>query len=153
MAPPDVGAPWWDAPAATVTGCVVPRRDDGRRPRITAAGEGEVTAVLTPEALDEATRSTAGGAAVVAFEADWCAPCVRFRPKFELLCREYGGEVAFASVNVDALDDAAVDRVGVETVPTFVLFRDAREVHRIVGLAHKRPARAIANAIKRYLLV
>jgi thioredoxin 1 len=55
-------------------------------------------------------------------------------------------------VDVDALDDDAVDALGVETVPTFLLMRDGEEKTRIVGIAHKRPAKPIAAAIRAHLL-
>lgn len=60
--------------------------------------------------------------------------------------------MAFAEVDIDALDDEAADAAAVETVPTFVLVKGGVEVARIVGVAHKRPARPIAAAIKTYLL-
>lgn len=143
---------WWDAPAtsttgAGATGCVV---DRARTARLTSHGEGAVTRLLSASDLKRAMASTSA-ACVVAFTAEWCAPCVRFRPKFASLAREFG-EVAFAEVDIDALDDEAADAAAVETVPTFVLVKGGVEVARIVGVAHKRPARPIAAAIKTYLL-
>ena len=88
---------------------------------------------------------------VVAFTADWCAPCVRFHPKFLDLSASFP-DVAFVSVDIDALDDATLDALGVETVPTFLLMRRGKEVTRIKGVAHKRPAKPIAAAIRNHLL-
>jgi thioredoxin 1 len=146
---------WWDAPAATTTttgagagatGCVV---DRARAARLTSHGEGAVARLVSAKDLKQAMASTS--AACVAFTAEWCAPCVRFKPKFASLAREFG-EVAFAEVDIDALDDEAAGEAAVETVPTFVLVKNGVEVARIVGVAHKRPARPIAAAIKTYLL-
>ena len=156
---------WWDAPAMTTstsasasasastsasaargaTGCAV----DRTRARLTSHGEGAVERVISAADLARAMASTR--AACVAFIADWCAPCVRFKPKFAALAREFG-EVTFAEVDVDAMDDDAAAAAAIETVPTFVLVKGGVEVTRIVGVAHKRPARPIAAAIRTYLL-
>jgi thioredoxin 1 len=44
-----------------------------------------------------------------------------------------------------------LDELDVETVPTFLLMKNGREVTRVVGVAHKRPARPLAAAIRRHL--
>lgn len=154
--------PWWDAPVAAArtapgstneneTGCAVPARR--RAHRITATGEGDVGSLLTLADLRVSLQACDGKPCVVAITAHWCEPCVRFEPKFKALAREYGGEVAFATIDVDLLDDDACDALGgVDTVPTFLLYKNGVEVARVVGVAHKRPARAIANAIKNVLL-
>jgi len=154
--------PWWDAPVGapraapgltneSETGCVVPARR--RAHRITSTGEGDVGSLLTVADLSAALRTRGSKPCVVAITAHWCEPCVRFEPKFKALAREFGGEVAFATIDVDLLDDEACDALGgVDTVPTFLLFKNGVEVARVVGVAHKRPARAISNAIKNVLL-
>ena len=76
---------------------------------------------------------------------------MRFHPKFVDLSAAFP-DVAFVSVDIDDVDDAALDVLGVETVPTFLLMRKGKEVERISGVAHKRPARPIAAAIRNHLL-
>jgi thioredoxin 1 len=44
-----------------------------------------------------------------------------------------------------------LETLGVETVPTILLMRGGIEVTRIVGVAHKRPAKPLAAAIRRHL--
>jgi thiol-disulfide isomerase/thioredoxin len=51
----------------------------------------------------------------VAFTAAWCAPCVRFHPKFLELSAVFP-DVAFISVDIDQLDDHTLDTMAVETV-------------------------------------
>lgn len=87
----------------------------------------------------------------VAFTASWCAPCVRFHPKYLDLSADFP-DVAFVTVDVDVLDDATLDLLGVETVPTFLLMRRGKEVTRLSGVAHKRPAKKLAAAIRDHLL-
>ena len=57
----------------------------------------------------------------------------------------------FITVDIDHLDDDVLDELDVETIPTFLLMRGGREVTRVVGVAHKRPARPLAAAIRRHL--
>jgi thioredoxin 1 len=60
-------------------------------------------------------------------------------------------DVSFVTVDIDALDDLILDELDVETVPTFLLMKNGKEVTRVVGVAHKRPARPLAAAIRRHL--
>lgn len=86
----------------------------------------------------------------VNISATWCAPCVRFHPKFADMSAAFP-DVHFISVDIDHLDDDVLDELDVETIPTFLLMRGGREVTRVVGVAHKRPARPLAAAIRRHL--
>jgi thioredoxin 1 len=54
--------------------------------------------------------------------------------------------------DIDALDDATLDMLGVETIPTFLLMRRGNEAARLSGVAHKRPAKPLAAAIRKHLL-
>ena len=76
--------------------------------------------------------------------------CVRFHPKFVGLSASFPN-VAFVSVDIDHLDNETLETLGVETVPTILLMRGGIEVTRIVGVAHKRPAKPLAAAIRRHL--
>eukprot|EP00976_Prorocentrum_cordatum_P109183 1194978-Prorocentrum_minimum.AAC.5 len=62
-----------------------------------------------------------------------CVPCVRFAPQYAAFAAnpEFS-TVAFVAVDIDHVEDAILDRVAVETVPTFLLLRDGREVARVV---------------------
>ena len=169
-APPP--APWWAAPASGVVtaprrppgdagsasssgayGCDV-RTEHGRRkrgarppPRIGATASAPTTAVDAAALRDALAASPL---ACVNITATWCAPCVRFHPKFLDLSAAFP-DVAFVSVDIDTLDDDALDELAVETVPCFLLMRRGREVARLVGVAHKRPAKPLAAAIRRHL--
>ena len=50
----------------------------------------------------------------VRFTATWCAPCARFAPKFTALAREFD-DVAFATVDVDARAEDALEAFHIET--------------------------------------
>ena len=64
-----------------------------------------------------------GRPSLVYWWAGWCVPCRAAGKHVETLSREYGKTVGFGSVDVD-LDGELATRYLVETVPTFIVFRD-----------------------------
>ncbi|VBB43706.1 thioredoxin family protein [Desulfatiglans anilini] len=73
------------------------------------------------------------GLTVVHFGAPWCAPCSLQDPIMRELSRRYRGRVRMAAVDIDRNPDAAV-QLGIECIPTVVIFRDGLEVKRFLGL-------------------
>lgn len=69
---------------------------------------------------------------VVDFNASWCGPCQTMRPIFHKLAHELSDKFVFVAVDVDAFGDLA-QRYSVQGVPTFVFFKDGKEVERLVG--------------------
>jgi thioredoxin 1 len=68
---------------------------------------------------------------LVDFWAAWCPPCRVMHPILDALATERD-DVRFASIDVEA-NPETVTRYGVLSMPTFLLFRDGREVLRLVG--------------------
>jgi thioredoxin len=89
----------------------------------------------------------AAGITVIDFTAAWCGPCRVMEPVLASLATEYAGRARFAAVDVDA-DPALAQRFDVRSMPTLVLWRDGREVGRIVG---SRPRAFVAGVIDRVL--
>ena len=52
------------------------------------------------------------------------------------LSEEYAGRVTFGKLNIDENADAAI-ALGVMSIPTLVLFKDGREVDRLIGMQGK----------------
>lgn len=77
---------------------------------------------------------------LVDFWATWCGPCMRQAPIVEELAAE---GYSVGKVDVDQQPDLA-GQYGVMSIPTLIVFKGGKEVHRVVGLTAK-------NDIKRLL--
>lgn len=58
---------------------------------------------------------------LVNFSAEWCSPCKKIEPKLKQLAQSYT-EVSFLKVDADESPDL-MDKYGVESIPTFMLFK------------------------------
>jgi thioredoxin len=68
--------------------------------------------------------------------APWCGPCRVVAPVIEELAGELAGRVSVAKMNVDE-NQATAERFAVRSIPTLLIFKDGREVDRIVGVRPK----------------
>jgi thioredoxin 2 len=64
--------------------------------------------------------------------APWCGPCRAVAPALEHLAVERAGSLRIVKVNVDDSPEVSA-RLGVQGIPTMVLFADGAEVSRQVG--------------------
>ena len=78
---------------------------------------------------------------LVDFWATWCGPCRMIAPIVEELAEETEG-VAFGKVNVDDESEAAM-ALGIQAIPTLILFRDGQPVDRAVGVQSKQALKAM----------
>ena len=74
---------------------------------------------------------------VVDFWAPWCPPCRVIAPILRELAAEYAGRLTIAKLNTDEHQRSMV-RLGVQGLPTLIVFKDGREVERLVGARSKR---------------
>jgi thioredoxin 2 len=79
--------------------------------------------------------------------APWCGPCRTVGPIVDALAAEFAGRVRVAKMNVDD-NPATSSRFAVRSIPTLLVFKDGREVDRLVG-AH--PEGTIAARLERVL--
>lgn len=69
---------------------------------------------------------------IVDFYANWCGPCKKIKPVYQILSEQYKGKIVFCEVNVD-LNQDLVANVKVNAMPTFIVYQDGKEVERIQG--------------------
>ena len=77
-----------------------------------------------------------GTPVLVDFTAAWCPPCRVMKPVLAELARERD-DVRIVALDVDG-DQRTAAEYGVLSMPTFILFKDGREVQRLVGARPKR---------------
>ena len=73
---------------------------------------------------------------LVDFWAEWCGPCRLMSPILEEVAPLYEGRLKVGKLNVDENQEAPT-RFGVMNIPTLVVFKNGREVERIVGALGK----------------
>ncbi len=74
---------------------------------------------------------------LVEFGAEWCAPCKQVAPDLEALARDLDGKARIVKVDIDRSPYLARE-LGVQSVPTFVVFNKGRPAGGSVG-ALKKP--------------
>jgi len=85
------------------------------------------------------------GVTLLDFTAKWCGPCRQLAPVLAQVARSHS--VRVVEIDVDDEPELA-ERFGVRAMPTVVLWRDGREVGRMVGA---RPARFVTGIVERAL--
>lgn len=81
---------------------------------------------------------------LVDFWAQWCAPCKVLMPLLEKVTASYAGELLLAKVDCD-LEQEIVARLGVQSLPTVVLFKDGKPVDGFTGAQSESDIRAFLS--------
>ena len=69
---------------------------------------------------------------IVDFTASWCPPCRALAPVFEKLSQTYVGKLRFARMDTDENLQTPM-QVGIQGMPTLVLFANGQPVGRLIG--------------------
>jgi len=81
---------------------------------------------------------------VVDFWAPWCGPCRAVAPILDDLASEFDGKVQIVKVNVDE-EPALSGEYGVQAIPTMIVFKNGKEIERVIGARGKNDLRTSFN--------
>lgn len=87
--------------------------------------------ILDEQNFNEVTKS---GLTLVDFYADWCAPCRMLAPILDRVVTDLEGMARVSKIDIDKSQKIANSH-RVTSVPTMILFKEGKEVNRLVGLA------------------
>ncbi len=76
------------------------------------------------------------------FTAEWCGPCKQMAPDLIALSRELEGKAKIVTLDIDKSPNIP-RQMGVQSVPTFVVFHQGRPVGGKVGAMRKQELRAL----------
>jgi thioredoxin 2 len=68
--------------------------------------------------------------------APWCVPCRGMTPVIEEVASAVAGRVRVTKLNLDQ-NPAVVARLRIQGIPTLIVFKDGREVDRMIGVRGK----------------
>ena len=83
------------------------------------------------------------GVVLVDFHANWCGPCRTLAPVLDQVAKEMQGKAVVGKIDIDNEQKTAA-QFQITSVPTMVLFKDGKEVGRLVGLR-------TADAVKEFI--
>jgi thioredoxin 1 len=76
------------------------------------------------------------------FTAEWCGPCKTVAPELQALARELEGKAKVVTLDIDK-SPTIPRQMGVQSVPTFVVFHGGRPVGGKVGALRKAELRGL----------
>ncbi len=84
---------------------------------------------------------------LVDFWAEWCAPCRMLTPVVEAVAMQYTENAQVVKLNVDN-NPGTAGVYGIKGIPTLILFKNGKEVERVVGATSKE---SISRIIEKHL--
>jgi len=83
---------------------------------------------------------------LVEFGAEWCGPCKMIAPELEALSRELNGKAKIVTIDIDRSPLLARE-LGIQSVPTFILFHQGRPMGGRVGALRKAELRQLIDPL------
>ncbi len=109
-----------------------------------AVADSELIEHLTAQNFAHKTKN---GIVLVDFWADWCMPCKMMAPVLNDVAQATDGTASIYKLNVDEQQQVAA-RYGIRNIPTMILFKDGKEVERIIGVKPKDYIISSINKVK-----
>jgi thioredoxin 1 len=88
---------------------------------------------LNDENFDEYVSN---GLVLVDVKAEWCSPCKQIAPIVDMISEEYLGRLKVGVVDADK-SPATVEKLGVRSIPTLIVYKDGKKVSSSTGMAAK----------------
>lgn len=95
-------------------------------------------------AEDSFNKEIESGVVLVDFYADWCGPCRMMTPILEKVAKDVKGKAIVGKLDIDKAQKIA-SQFQVTSIPTLILYKEGKEVGRLVGL---RDAATVKNFIE-----
>jgi thioredoxin 1 len=96
---------------------------------------------------EELERAKTKGLTLVDFDAPWCVPCRLQKPILRQVAAQFQRRALIAVMNIDENRDLA-STLGIQGIPTLILFRNGKEIQRFVGLQSES---TLSEAVKKLL--
>jgi thioredoxin len=90
---------------------------------------------ITPE--DITAQSSTGVPLLVDFWAEWCGPCRMVTPVLAELAEQWAGRIVVRKIDVDQFE-GIWERFNFRGIPAMLMFKDGREIHRVIGFGGKK---------------
>jgi len=84
------------------------------------------------------------GIVLVDFYADWCGPCRMMTPVLERVASDSAGKAVIGKIDIDTAQSVAAN-LQVTSIPTLILFKEGKEVGRLVGLRDAETVKEFIN--------
>lgn len=104
----------------------------------------EVEEIRSREELEKAKTK---GLTLVDFGTPWCTPCRLQKPILRQLAAQFQRKALIAVMNIDENRDLA-SNMGIQGIPTLILFRNGKEIQRFVGLQSES---TLSEAVRKLL--
>lgn len=98
--------------------------------------------------LTEANFNTSieNGVILIDVWAEWCKPCKAMEPAIQAVAKEMQGRAFVGKLDADKNRQLA-EQLGIEVLPTLLIYKDGKEVDRLFGMQTQETLTAALEAI------
>lgn len=106
-----------------------------------------VEEITSRKAFSHILRNSDDKLIIIDFYANWCGPCKNIAPFIkELSEKEEYSDILFFKINIEKLDDLA-DGEGVSSLPTFLFYKNNKQIGKVVGASRSNFLQSLAKYI------